>query len=85
LIKGFNMPQLHLYVSDDLAEKIKHEAQAADMSVSRYLANLVKREVFTNWPEMFFEEVVGGWVCDPLQRPPQGEFERRESLDPELP
>ncbi|MGD2158055.1 MAG: hypothetical protein PVG32_14360 [Anaerolineales bacterium] len=78
------MPQLHLYVSDDLAEKIKHEAQAADMSVSRYIANLVKREVFNDWPEMFFEEVVGGWVGDPLQRPPQGEFERREFLDPEL-
>ena len=54
------------------------------MSVSRYLANLVEREVITDWPERFFEEVVGGWKGDPLQRPSQGEFERREDLDPEL-
>ena len=78
------MPQLHLYVSNDLAKKIQQEAQAADMSVSRYLASLVKREVITDWPERFFEEVVGGWMGAPLQRPPQGEFERREDLDPEL-
>ena len=78
------MPQLHLYVSNDLAKKIQQEAQAADMSVSRYLANLVEREVVADWPERFFEEVVGGWMGVPLQRPPQGKFENRESLDPEL-
>ena len=77
------MPQLHFYVSNDLAEKIKQAAQVADVSVSRYLANLVKREVAADWPEYFFEEVVGGWVGEPLQRPPQGELEDREYLDPE--
>jgi hypothetical protein len=78
------MPQLHFYVPDELAEKIRQEAQAADMSVSRYLANLVKREVASEWPEGFFEEVVGGWIGEPLQRPLQGEFEHREVLNPEL-
>ena len=78
------MPQLHLYVSNDLAKKIKQEAQAADMSVSRYLAHLVENEVSTDWPERFFEEVVGGWIGDPLQRPPQAEYEHRESLEPGL-
>ena len=78
------MPQLHLYVSNDLAKKIQQEAQAANMSVSRYLAKLVRRDVVTDWPEKFFVEVVGGWKGDPLQRPSQGEFERREDLDPEL-
>ena len=77
------MPQLHLYVSNDLAKKIQQEAQAVDMSISRYLANLVEREVGTDWPERFFEEVIGGWLGDPLQCPPQGEFENREFLDPE--
>jgi len=77
------MPQLHFYVSKDLAEKIQQEAKTADLSVSRYLANLVKREVATDWPERFFDEVVGGWRGDPLQRPPQGEFELREPLNPE--
>ena len=77
------MPQLHLYVSNNLAQKIQQEAEAADMSVSGYLASLVKREVVTDWPESYFEEVVGGWMGDPLQRPPQGEFELRENVDPE--
>jgi hypothetical protein len=78
------MPQLHLYVSGELAERIQQEAKAADMSVSRYLANLIKREIATDWPEGYFEEVVGGWKGKPLQRPPQGEFEHREHLDPDL-
>jgi hypothetical protein len=45
----------------ELAERIQQEAKAAVMSVSRYLANLVKREIVTDWPEGYFEEVVGGW------------------------
>ena len=27
------------------------------------------------WPEGFFEEVVGGWKGEPLERPDQGWFE----------
>ena len=34
------MPQLHFYVPDEVAEKIRQEAQAANMSVSRYLLAL---------------------------------------------
>jgi hypothetical protein len=75
------MPQLHFYVSNDLAEKVKQEAQAADVSVSRYLANLVRREIGADWPEKFFEDVVGGWVGEPFARPPQGVFEDRDPLD----
>jgi len=76
------MPQLHFYVPRDLAERIQHEAQTAKKSVSSYLADLVKREMAPDWPEGFFDEVVGGWRGEALQRPPQGEYERRISLDP---
>jgi hypothetical protein len=31
------------------------------MSVSRYLAELIRREVGAGWAEGFFEEVIGGW------------------------
>jgi hypothetical protein len=31
------------------------------MSVSRYLAELIRREVGAGWVEGFFEEVIGGW------------------------
>lgn len=32
------------------------------------------------WMPGFFEEVIGGWVGEPLAREPQGEYETREPL-----
>jgi hypothetical protein len=32
------------------------------------------------WLPGFFEEVIGGWVGEPLERAEQGEFEIREQL-----
>jgi hypothetical protein len=32
------------------------------------------------WMPGFFEEVIGGWVGKPLERPEQGEYETREAL-----
>lgn len=32
------------------------------------------------WMPGFFEEVIGGWVGEPLERPSQGEYEVREQL-----
>jgi hypothetical protein len=74
------MPQLNLYVNDELAERIHRRAEEADLSVSRYLAQLVRRELETEWPDSFFESVVGGWQGEPLVRLPEGEFEEREKL-----
>lgn len=75
------MPQLHLYVSKELASRVNDRANAAGMSTSRYIAELVKRDLDADWPDGFFDEVAGGWVGEPLERPPQGEFETRESLN----
>ncbi len=74
------MPQLHLYVSEDLAEKIREQAEASGSSVSGYLAKLVRREVPQGWPEGFFERVVGGWQGPGPERPVDGGFEERDSL-----
>ena len=50
------------------------------MSVSRYLADIVSREVGgEGWPEGFFEDVLGGWEGE-LERSPQGAYEKRERL-----
>ncbi|MFN2160476.1 MAG: hypothetical protein ACK2UR_19435 [Candidatus Promineifilaceae bacterium] len=76
------MPQMHFYVPKEIAEQIFREAQASQKSVSSYLADLVKREMAPDWPAYFFEEVVGGWQGEPLQRPPQGEYEQRDALEP---
>ena len=74
------MPQLHFYIPKDLADRIQHEAQAAQKSVSSYLAELVKREMAPHWPEGFFDKVVGGWQGEDLKRPPQGDYEQRAEL-----
>lgn len=72
--------QLHLYVPDDVALTVKARAQARGLSVSRYLAELVRQEVAGNWPRGFFDDVVGGWKGGPLTRRPQGRPERRDAI-----
>jgi hypothetical protein len=74
------MPQLHLYVPDDVAETAKARAKAAGKSLSSYLADLVVAEVAGDWPEGFFERVVGGWKGEPLERPDQVQVETRDPL-----
>lgn len=74
------MPQLHLYVSEDVAKRLKREADARGMSLSKYLAEIVEREASTAWPDGFFEDVVGGWVGEPLERAQQAPLEEREPL-----
>ena len=74
------MPQLHLYVPDEVAETAKARAKAARKSLSSYLADLVIKEIAGEWPEGFFEEVVGGWQGDPLKRAGQGRAESRDRL-----
>lgn len=73
------MPQLHLYLPKELADEVKRRADASGMSVSAYLADLVKAQVADDWPEAFFTDVVGCWAGEPLERPVQPPL---ESLDP---
>lgn len=72
------MPQLQLYVSEEVAERIRAGAAARRMSVSRFLAQIVGRELGEGWPEDFFTDVYGSWSGPPLERPDQGEPESRE-------
>lgn len=74
------MPQLHMYVSDEVAERLKREAESRDKSLSKYLAEIVEREVSVGWPDGYFEHVVGGWVGDPLERPEQPPLQEREPI-----
>jgi hypothetical protein len=74
------MPQLHLYLAEDLAERVRARAKARGVSVSRYLGDVVRRELGGGWPDGYFQTVPGGWLGDPLERPPQGALEEREAL-----
>ncbi len=75
------MAQLHCYVPDDIAAQLQEKAEQAHLSVSKYLAELVKKEMTHEWPEGYFEQVFGQWEGEPLQRPPQGEYEKRLELE----
>ena len=74
------MPQLFLYVPEPVARELQKRARERGLSLSRYLAELAKREIEQAWPGQFFDEVVGGWQGDSLVRPEQGELEARERL-----
>ena len=71
--------QLHFYVPDDLAEAVRRRAASAGVPVSKYLAEIVAREVSRGWPKGYFESVVGSWKGE-LERPPQGALENRDRL-----
>lgn len=74
------MPQLHFSVSEDIAEKVRSRALHSNMTVSRYLADIISKEVGDGWPPGFFDQVAGSWQGPPLKRLPQGEYESREQL-----
>jgi hypothetical protein len=74
------MAQLHLYLPDDVATEVKHRAQARGMTVSAYLAEIVRSQMKDQWPKDFFSKVVGGWAGE-LERPEQPVLETREDVD----
>ncbi len=55
------MPQLHLYVSDDVATALKARAREQGTSVSKLLADIVTRDAQRAWPEGWLDRVVGAW------------------------
>jgi hypothetical protein len=74
------MAQLHCYVPDKVAEQFQQKAKQAHLSVSKYLASLVKNEIGSKWPDNYFD-LFGSWKGDPLSRPEQGDYEKRQELE----
>lgn len=73
------MPQLHLYLPDDVADEVRRRAASRGLTVSRFLVEIVSREVSMGWPPGWFDRVVGGWKGE-LERPPQGVDAPRQEL-----
>ena len=73
------MPQLHLYVPEDLATKVREKAKARKMTISRYLAEVIKKEVGQGWPKGYFERVCGKWEGD-FPELPRREAEELEEV-----
>jgi hypothetical protein len=64
----------------EVAEALRRKARAQRSSVSKFLAELVSREVGTGWPEGF-ETVLGGWQGASPVRPDPLTLEDRHGLD----
>ncbi|PIP03126.1 MAG: hypothetical protein COW18_02855 [Zetaproteobacteria bacterium CG12_big_fil_rev_8_21_14_0_65_54_13] len=75
------MAQIHCYIPDDVVAQLRRKAEKSHLSVSKYLARLVNQDVTSGWPDGYFEQVFGQWEGETLQRPEQGDYEKREALD----
>lgn len=74
------MAQLHFYVPDKFATEIRKRAKQAHLPVSRYLVDIISREIGTEWPENYFSTICGGWNGKALKREPEGTLENRLDL-----
>ena len=74
------MPEIRLQLPEEIAARVLEYAAAHGMTVDSYITEIITRETYSTWPESFFQQVVGGWKGEPLQRFPQGELEHRERL-----
>jgi hypothetical protein len=74
--------QLHFYVPDAVETQIRLKAKQANLPLSKFLAELVKRETMeTNqWPDGYFE-LFDLWEGDPQERPEGLGLETRVSFD----
>ncbi len=80
------MAQLHCYLPDEDAESFRRRATRAGMSVSRYLAELARKDLVSDWPEDYFRQVFGPDLNSPIEvapieRGPQGDFDTRPPLE----
>jgi len=75
------MPQLHFYVPEDLAEQIKARAAKAKQPVSRYIAELVRRDVCQGWPKGYFDRISSASKETAINYEPPGLPEERLPLE----
>ncbi len=73
------MAQLHCYVPDEIADRFKQKAKKANLSTSKYLALLIKKETAGDWPDDFFD-LAGSWQGEPIARPRQLNLEKRMGI-----
>lgn len=75
------MPQLHFYVPEDVAKMIKRRAAQANQPVSRYVAELVKRDAGQGWPAGYFEALSRGAGGAAFTHEPSGLPEERLPME----
>lgn len=74
------MAQITLYVDDELAKAMRDAAEAAGVSLSRWIANLARERTASTWPAEFLA-LEGAWSEDgPEFEEPAGTDIPREPL-----
>ena len=73
------MSQIHCYLPVEIETELRARAKARKLPLSRYIAEILKNEVRKGWPDGWSDRVYGGWK-DPIERAPQGGYEKRRPL-----
>lgn len=63
------MAQLTIYIDDETRRGIEQAARASGMSVSGWVKERLTRSLRSEWPEGYFENVIGSLADDDIQRP----------------
>ena len=54
------MGQVTIYLEDDVEEKMRSSAKATGLSQSKWVANLIKEKVMSEWPDSV-RQLAGAW------------------------
>jgi hypothetical protein len=57
------VPQLAIYIDDQLAKKLDKAIEGSRKSISKWVADLIRAKLEDEWPEGFFE-LAGSWEGD---------------------
>ena len=63
------MPQLHFSVDEATAKQLESKARQAGLTLSRYLARLIGRDVGDHWPAGYVDRVFGSCADNPIEEP----------------
>ena len=76
------MSQLLFYVPDEVEAQIRIRAKKANLPLSKYLADLIKRETDAQnqWPAGYFD-LFDEWQGGPQNRPDELVLETRNSFN----
>ena len=79
------MPQIHIHLDEDLLDRIRAAAEERGCSISDVIAERLRAGLprTGDWPEGYFENVIGSLADAHLKRPDQPDWSadgRRESI-----
>ena len=73
------MPQLNVYLPDNLAKAVHLKAVSAGKTDAEYITDIVAAHIHPTWTETYKTQVLGGWRGDPPVRPESALPEEREA------